>query len=163
MKHLFHVITLILFTTLFIGCTFHQEVHFNDDWSGTSKMTIDMSAMMALQGDGDGEESGMSLMNDEDFQESLKEMEQQEGISNVKVKEDTAKGIYEISYDFVNIELLNEGMSGSNMLADDGESVHKYFELKGKKTNLFYACCFLRIPNLTQKKAWRVWKKCSSL
>jgi hypothetical protein len=118
------------------SCTFQQKITFNEDLSGNVYYKIDASGMKALAMDEEGEEGeeSESLFADEAFVESLEELEALDGISNVKVEEDEENGIYEFSYDFINLETLNSSMRAANILGDEsGTSDHTYFALKGKK------------------------------
>lgn len=81
------------------SCAFQQEIHFNEDWSGNVKYTIDLSAMKALTDgmedpEGSEEEEPESLIEKDDMQSALESLEQIEGISNAYAIEDEELGIY---------------------------------------------------------------------
>jgi hypothetical protein len=140
MKLVYILAAALLFITS--ACTLEQHVHFNKDWSGSITYKIDMSGMQALMGDSAGGEGSQSMLSDPAVQTSIDEMRDMEGISNVRIDEDTVNGIYTIGFDFANLERLNEGMAGANLTERAGnpaaktgadQSDHQYFVLKGKK------------------------------
>lgn len=131
-----YLFSVVLLTN--VSCTFHQDITFNEDYSGSMNYTIDMSALKALAGDEEGEEEeSESIMDDEDLMDSMRELEKIDGISNVKMEEDEEKGIYVFGYDFANLDRLNESMAGSDMLAEGNNEGHVYLKQKGKKKLIF--------------------------
>lgn len=105
-----------------------------------------MSEMYGLISDDTTKATSM-LEDDSDMQASMDEMEAQDGISNVKLMEDLDKGIYSLSMDFVDIEALNEVLSGDGLtgeLMDDsaGKSAQE-LRFERKKNKLF-----IQLPNL---------------
>lgn len=139
MKKLFFPLLMVLFAMS--SCTIEQQVHFNNDRTGTNTTLIDMSGMMEMAGEMGGDstsDGGESLFGSPEMQESLEEMRQMEGISNVRVEEDTKKGIYKIAMDFTDANMLNQTGDPASMMGGnaDGPKVaedHQYWQFKGKK------------------------------
>ena len=118
----------------------HEEIHFNQDWSGTIKYTFDLTEMAETM-----REEGFESLMDDDLTQKLKEPEDMHAASYVIIDEDLKKGLCVFGYDFKNVEVLNATMSDSNPLssaAPNGE-VFDYFVLKGKKL-------FFQIPPMNE-------------
>jgi len=143
MKNLFLA---LLATFLVTSCTVKINIQFKEDFSGNLEYVFDMSEMYGLISDDTTKATSM-LEDDSDMQASMDEMEAQDGISNVKLMEDLDKGIYSLSMDFVDIEALNEVLSGDGLtgaLMDDsaGKSAQE-LRFERKKNKLF-----IQLPNL---------------
>jgi len=141
---------LFLFTLVIIGlssCTVTQEFAFNEDLSGQQTFTFDGSELMSSMGDMTDESSsgglGGSMMKDSNMLQSLKTLNELEGISNVTFEEDSINGILSIKYDFANIDALNRALAGNDFMAalnpdtseeDDLESGMRFYQKKKKLT-----------------------------
>lgn len=127
---------------LMTSCAFQQEIHFNKDWSGNVKYTIDLSAMKALMDDiedsedseEEEEEEPKSLIEKDDMQSAVESLEKIEGISNAYATEDEENGVYTFGYEFKDIDALNRALQEGDVLSatlpnNDGQ----VFELKGSQ------------------------------
>ena len=123
------------------SCSIKQNIHFNNDWSGSLKYDIDMGSLKSmLDDDTTGTAGNLGSMMDGDFGETIKELQASSGLTNIIVTEDTIKGTIHMSMDFKDLETLNEVMSGTGLGNVTGESSvenHVYFKLK--KNKLTYA------------------------
>lgn len=127
---------LLLFLT---SCTITQEFHFNKNFSGSSKMTIDMGTFMNMMAGMDSTGTQGAEMKDSldfAFNESAQKLEGV-GVTNIKYGWQNDNKIMFLSYDFPNIDVLNKALNAS----DDGNSAfmraqdegdHVYFIRKGK-------------------------------
>lgn len=112
--------SLLLFTSCF---QIIEEIFLNKNGSGTMQVTVDMDEMMgmfsafmpdSLKGDMNFEE----MIGNGESDEEIAKIEAIKGISNVQMKH---KGEYSfsLSYDFANIDALNNAME-QNALQKDG-------------------------------------------
>jgi hypothetical protein len=136
--------TLILLLVIsFTSCTITQEFQFNKDFSGNTKLSIDMSSLIAMMAGMDStgtKTKGMKDSLDFVFKESIVKLDSL-GIKNIKYGWEEGTHIMFVSYDFDNIETLNKSLNASNQgNAAFSQAIskepHKYFTLKGK--NLSY-------------------------
>lgn len=145
MKHTLFISILFIIAT---SCTIQQHVHFNEDWSGTMVYHIDFSRTMSIMDDeASSDSSNFNFMDNEDFQNGIKELEDIEGIRNVKMEEKDDYN-YFISLEFADLQALNTTMTGSNAtmgIGSDDESF-QYFQIK--KNKLTYA-----MPNEVKEMA----------
>ena len=136
-------ITIILFV-LFQSCNITQEYTFNKDFSGTSNLEIDMSAMVGMLG---GVDSSKSLTAIDTLSQSLKKIAEEFeklGAKNIKFGDKNNKMILFISYEFDNIDVLNKVISanGTNMLNSnftDTTAEKAKFIQKGKYKLIYIA------------------------
>lgn len=92
-----------------------EEYHFNADGSGTAKMMIDVSQMVnmmeafgsALDSTGEGDKSMEEMFDKNESIETLKKLP---GIRNIVNLNDKEKKIIGYSYEFANIEALNNAI-----------------------------------------------------
>jgi len=127
----------------FTSCTITQEFQFNKDFSGNTRLSIDMGSLMEMMSGMDS--SGIQTKNMKDsldfvFNESKFKLDSM-GIKNIKYGWEDGSNILFMSYDFDNIETLNKSINASNKgNAAFGKAInsepHTYFTLKGK--NLTY-------------------------
>ncbi|RLD76603.1 MAG: hypothetical protein DRJ10_13325 [Bacteroidetes bacterium] len=131
---------IIFFLTLiFTSCTITQEFHFKKDFSGSAKIAIDMGTFMGMMAGMDSTGTQSATMKDSldfAFEESAEKLEGI-GLTNIKYGwQDDGKLMF-LSYDFIDIDILNKAMNAS----DDGNSAfiknednddHVYFTRKGK-------------------------------
>ncbi|OQY02303.1 MAG: hypothetical protein B6I20_07105 [Bacteroidetes bacterium 4572_117] len=137
MKKLSYILLFIVF--IFTSCTITQEFHFNKDFSGSAKITIDMGTLIDMMAgmDSTGTQSA-NLKDSLDFafkesSEKLKGL----GVTNVNYGWlDNDKTTY-LSYNFPDIETLNKAMNASDdgntsfMKSEDNDE-HVYFKRKRK-------------------------------
>jgi hypothetical protein len=124
----------------FTSCTITQEFQFNKDFSGNTKLSIDMGSLVDMMAGMDS--SGTQSKNMKDsldfvFKESKFKLDSI-GIKNIKYGWEEGTNILFMSYDFDNIETLNKSISASNQgNAAFGKTInsepHTYFTLKGKE------------------------------
>jgi len=137
MKRILFCLTIAV-SLLITSCSLNQHIHFNKDWSGSLSYDIDMSSMKDMMGaDTTGGGLGSMLGDSGEFTESMDALKASPGLSNIIVKEDTANGTFHIGFDFTDLAVLNEVMSGSGLgsLSTDTEKSkeHIYFALKKNK------------------------------
>ncbi len=143
MKLLHFFAVVLLLGVLLSSCTIQQDINFNKDFSGKVKFKVDMSQMMALAGDEEGEEGSDDMGLDSlELAQGMEELNQQEGLSNAGMEMDDEKGIYTFFYDFANLDALNKAMKESDISSTPGgegkskiPEAFKYFTKKGKKIN----------------------------
>ena len=144
MKRLFIALGVSIFIAS--SCTITQKFDFNEDFSGTYMLEIDMSSMMSLMGDEmAGEDSTAEESSDEekDMEELVENLKGMDGISDVVYENDEKMGRYMISYKFRDIDVLNLSMATAGMTKDMARDDHIFFTQKGSK--LIYT-----IPNLNE-------------
>lgn len=94
-----------------------EEVFLNKDGSGSYSMTVDMDEMMSMMKsmmtEEQMQENDMFGAMDSAMQETLSKLRQIEGLSNVNHKAEGFK--YTITYDFRDIEALNQGTANGSM------------------------------------------------
>lgn len=121
------------------GCTIHEKIHFNNDFSGSCEYMIDFTMITAMV-----ENDSSSNTDNEEMREGLTElqtkMEQIEGISEVKFDADLESGIVRINYNFENTNALNEALSMEGYDMDDptANSRQKYSAKRNKLIMEFY-------------------------
>ncbi len=119
------------------SCTIRQEFHFNEDFSGSVVHNLDITMLNSmLQAEGDSETN---------MQDSLKMFLQQatdllseaEGISNVAQGWKSDDNVAYISYDFSNLDALNNSLQantfGAQAMGLETGDEHTYFVKKRKK------------------------------
>ncbi|MFN8257474.1 MAG: hypothetical protein U0W24_17395 [Bacteroidales bacterium] len=132
--------TLLLFFVLFFtSCTITQEFHFNKDFSGSTKLSIDMGSLIEMMASMDS--SGLQSNAIKDsldmvFDKNLGKLDSI-GVKNVKYGWEEGNKILYLSYDFKDIEMLSKSLTASESAngafgnADSTKS-HVFFTLKGK-------------------------------
>lgn len=136
MKKLIFFVALLF---VIVSCTVTQEYHFNNDFSGTAKSSIDMSTLIAFANaaDSTGEEETSFDSLEYHLQDMHADLEKIPGISNVKHSWDENTGIMFISYDFDDIETLNVSMGRnfSELTFETKQTAEdfQYFSQKGRK------------------------------
>lgn len=105
-------IVLIILLFLSAGCSLIQEIHFNKDFSGTYKFTYDFSNYLEIVKEEVTEDS--LLLSEEDFQVFITNLEVSldniNGISNLIIKNNTKSGIISVSFNFADLNSLNESL-----------------------------------------------------
>lgn len=134
MKAILYLAALLGF---FSSCTITQAYEFNEDFSGTTYIEIDASAMMALMGDEDGVadpfKEALDSMNTDSILEATNA---QPGIQNASLQ--NQNGVFRFSYDFDNLKSLNTMTESENVTDYLGGSGRKSgttdrFSQKGNK------------------------------
>jgi len=136
---IFKILPFIL--ALFLAsCTITQEFKFNKDFSGNTKLSIDMGSLMEMMSGMDS--TGTQNKNMKDsldflFKESKEKLDSL-GIKNIKFGWENGTDILFMSYDFDNIATLNKTLNASNQgNSAFGKAIstepHIYFTLKGKE------------------------------
>jgi hypothetical protein len=128
---------LILLT--YSSCTIVQEYHFNKDFSGSTHLSIDMASFMQMMAGMDSTGSSTLSMKDSlnlVFSESAKKLEEI-GIKNIKLGWEDSSDVLYMTYDFDNIETLNNAINSSNsqnaaLSNTISNKPHTYFSKKGK-------------------------------
>ena len=142
---------LVLFAS---SCTLEQDIHFNKDWSGNAKYTLDLSAMTQLMGNDSVETENPLNSIKESFMTMKEGIEKSIGISNVSLQNDEDQGIYSILFDFTTVEALNNCLKGNgnsnNMFKN---KKHVFFQQKGKNKLLFEAPSMNSVKKESEFKA----------
>jgi len=121
------------------SCTITQEFNFNKNFSGNTRLAIDMGSLMEMMSGMDS--SGVKTQDMKDsldfvFQESKVKLDSL-GIKNIKYGWEEGTNILFMSYDFDNIETLNKSLNASSQGSAFGKTLssepHTYFTLKGKE------------------------------
>ncbi len=121
------------------SCTITQEFQFNKDFSGNTKLSIDMGSLMEMMAGLDTTGTKTKDMKDSldfVFKESLVKLDSL-GIKNIKYGWEEGTYVLFMSYDFDNIETLNKSLNASNQgNAAFSQTVsaapHEYFSRNGK-------------------------------
>ena len=144
----FKTILIFLFTILLLSsCTIRQEYHFNKDYSGSVKSSIDFG-MFAEMLEGDMSEYGL----DEDFnmKDSLynafaSTATELEGIGakNIDFGSEKNESVFFIYYEFDNLETLNkiltiQDYTSSMLYGSDSNIEFPYFEKKFFKKLIYH-------------------------
>lgn len=118
------------------GCfELEEKAHFNKDGSGNYQFTIDLAKLGSFinmmeamdQSSDDDEESNPKDEIKKGFEESKSELADIKGISNVTAIEDEENFRFGFSFDFKNINSLNEGMNKIFDIEEDGKPVERTF------------------------------------
>jgi len=137
MKKLHFIIFFL--SLIFTSCTITQEFHFKKDFSGSTKIAIDMTTFMEMMAgmDSTGTQSaGMKDSLDFAFKENAEKLKAM-GMKNIKYGWQDDDKVMFLSYDFTDIEVLNKALNASDdgnsafMKSEDNDN-HVYFTLKGK-------------------------------
>lgn len=128
----------LLIIVLFTSCTITQEFHFNKDFSGNYKSTIDMTQFVDMINSLDSTSQGT-----DDFKDSLDLILSQTvkkldsaGVSNLKYGWNDNKFLY-ISYDFANIDVLNKALNKSGMNENTPGNENFIFFIRNGKTLIY--------------------------
>jgi len=135
---------LITILALISSCTIRQEYHFNEDFSGTYINIIDMKMFNDFMASSGNETLDMGVSFKDSLQKYLEtataELEKVEGISNIKFGWNEANSGPFLSYDFRDIESLNNSIRVSGLSSEFSTmNINKeifdipVFTLKGKK------------------------------
>lgn len=123
MKNLILIASSIIFSSLIHSCTVQENYTFNKDYSGHYSFQFDYSGLL------DADSTGAA--NDEmskGYLEMEGELKNINGLSNIIVVSDSEVGNVLVSYDFANLEALNEANYNK-----ESKRYNKHFVLKGKK------------------------------
>jgi hypothetical protein len=130
---------LLLSIFLLNACTIIQEYHFNKDFSGHAKLSIDMGTFLQMMAGMDSSGASVESMKDSldfVFTESAEKLKNL-NLKNIKYGWEGESNILFMSYDFDNIQILNRALNESNAqnAAIDksvGGAPHEFFSRKGK-------------------------------
>lgn len=130
---------LLFLVVLLTSCTITQEFHFNKDFSGSTKLSIDMGSLIEMMASMDS--SGLQSNAIKDsldmvFDKNLGKLDSI-GVKNVKYGWEEGNKILYLSYDFKDIEMLNKSLTASESANGafgnpDSTKSHVFFTLKGK-------------------------------
>jgi len=134
----FRIVSFILLLS-FSSCTIIQEYHFNKDFSGSTKLSIDMASFMQMMAGMDSTGNSTQSMRDSlnmVFTESSITLEEL-GIKNIKLGWVDNSDILYMTYDFDDIETLNKAINSSNaqnaaLSSTINTESHTYFSRNGK-------------------------------
>jgi hypothetical protein len=142
MKLVYSIIISIV--AFFSSCTITQEYTFNKDFSGSSKLSIDMSSFLEMMAGMDSSGTSMQEMQDSldfVFKESAHKLDSV-GVKNINYGWEKGTKILFMSYDFKDLEELNTALNASNtqntaVSKSISDEPHVYFTKKGKKTLMY--------------------------
>ena len=123
MKVDFYKIIVFFLSIYLCGCTIDEGYKFNSDLSGNYTFKFDYSALLELDSSGNANEE-----MEKGYVEMEEELKKIEGISNINISSDNEKGKVIVSYDFANLDALNQ----TNYDEESGQ-YSKYFSHDGKK------------------------------
>lgn len=123
--------------TLLTGCiTIEETYSLKKDGSGSYAFKVNMSEMMtmmkAMGGLDKMNEEGSNPADDIKLDEGIEQLKKINGITNVQNIQDKETGIFAISFDFANLEALQQAKASSS---EEGEAVSS-LTLTGKKLTL---------------------------
>ncbi len=155
MKKILFVLAAVASVMAFQSCSIHQKIHFNKNYSGTFKMTVNMSealafmSMMDTTGSMEDTDMMMEIFKGIDSVDLKGKYESIEGISDVFI-EPIDEGAFVVEYKFDGLDALNasqdkmdelfnemgSGMGGDGFSfnTDDTSPDFKPFILENKKT-----------------------------
>lgn len=124
MKRIIVLLILPAVVTLQSCIEFEEEINFKKDGSGRYSMTTSMGKMMEMLGDLGGDAAGEGGMGDgmaKSFEETMKRLQEVEGVSNVSYKAENHK--FTIAYDFKDIATLNKASVINNTANELGGQI----------------------------------------
>lgn len=132
---------IIFIILLFSSCTITQEYTFNKDFSGTTKLSIDMTSFMDMMEGMDSTGTSTEEMQDSldfVFNESAQKLDSV-GVKNIQFGWEKDSKILFMSYEFKDLEQLNKALNASStqntaISNSISKEPHVYFIQKGKKT-----------------------------
>jgi len=139
-KLIFIGLLLVLLTT---SCTITQEFHFNKDFSGTAKLSVDMSMFVGVMKGMDTSSKGNSFSDSLKyaFTESKLKLDSL-GATNVKYNWNDSTSVMFLSFDFKDIDMLNVALNATDetnkeLTKNESKEPHIYFKRKGRKTLIY--------------------------
>lgn len=132
---------LFFLIVLFTSCSITQEFYFNKDFSGSAKMTIDMSSFMEMMSGLDTTGNSLQEMRDSldfVFTESAQKLDSV-GVKDIDYGWGENSTVLYMTYKFDNIDVLNKALNSSDMQGSVTEEKavkenHTYFIKEGRKT-----------------------------
>jgi len=141
MKKLLIISLLSLF--FISSCTITQEFHFNKDFSGTVKISVDMNMFVEVMKSMDTSSKANSFSDSLKyaFGESKSKLDSI-GATNVNYKWNDSTNIMFLSFDFKDIDMLNVSLNATNETNNEltknvSTKPHVFFKRKGKKTLIY--------------------------
>lgn len=134
-----------LFLTICLSsCSITQEYHFNRDFSGTTKLSIDMGTLLEMMAGLDSTGNQNKDMRDSldfVFKESAHKLDSL-GMKNINYGWEEGENVLYMSYDFDNIDQLNKALNASSTQNSAfnktiSDEPHVYFTKKGKKSLIY--------------------------
>ncbi len=126
------------------SCTITNEFHFNKNFSGNAKLTVDMGVFVGLMQSMDttSQEKSLSDSLKDIFNENITKLEDNKGISNITFNWVDSLSIMILKYNFKDIKSLNKSLNATNKINDNisKDTViqpHVYFIKKGRKTLIY--------------------------
>lgn|GEM_PF-1319058 len=137
-KNRVYIVIFVLFAT---SCSITQEYHFNNNYSGDAKTSIDLSMLKGFMSglDSTGNDNSLDTMDRSlaEIADALKLT----GVENVQYGWNNDKTVLFISYNFKDIETFNKAagaeQQGSTLLSMDRSSNDK-IRITAKGKNFFY-------------------------
>lgn len=123
MKSPFHYILFFTVFSFLASCTIKENYLFNSDLSGHYSFQFDYSALLEFDTSGSA-----NAEMEKGYLEMENELKKIEGISNIIILSDGDKGKVIVSYDFANLEALNQ----TNFDQESGK-YSKFFSKEGNK------------------------------
>ncbi len=135
MKKILGSFILVLF--LFTGCTITQTYHFNDDFSGSAITTVNLKSKNFFFISNPADSSSLPKSTYDSIESVLlrkKLLYQEIGATNVKynILDENNELTISYSYDFNNLEILNEALSNEKSIFDiiEGNEKESEFDIK---------------------------------
>lgn len=136
-KVLIHLVV-IMMALSFTSCIgIVEKVFFKKDGSGTYSMTLDMSkfaSMMTMFSEGDEKNEMDEALSDmdESFDQTKAKLDNVDGVSNITQNMDKEKLIYTVSFDFRDVDALNNGLN--RYFENEEDPQESTFFTAGKKS-----------------------------
>ncbi|MBN1251382.1 MAG: hypothetical protein JXR51_00440 [Bacteroidales bacterium] len=131
-------LTLLLSVLLLSSCTITQEFHFNKDFSGTAKLSVDMGMFIGMMKSMDTSSAQGSVADSLKyaFGESKIKLDSI-GAINVKYNWDDSTNVMYLSYEFSDINMLNSSLNATNetnkeLTKEVSTEPHVFFKKNGK-------------------------------
>jgi len=138
------LISSVLIVLLISSCTITQEFYFNKDFSGSAKLSVDMSMFIGVMQSMDTSSKSGSLSDSIKYMfEEGKPKLDSVGATNVKYSWSDSAKTMQLSFNFKDIDILNKSLNitkipNSEVENDSNTTVnHKYFTKIRRKTLVF--------------------------
>ena len=114
---------LIVFIVLFgvYSCQIDESYHFTKDFSGTTKLSIDMERYLSIMPDSAGKRRNFIDSLDIKVNEGMDKIQTIEGISNAHSSWNEDSTVFYVAYDFAGVDELNNARKFSKKMSDEGK------------------------------------------
>lgn len=114
---------LILFSILLLlgvtSCQVDEAYHFNNDFSGTTEMSVDMTRYLGVIPDSTGKRQAFVDTLDLKIQSGLDNLNTIDGISNARFTWNEDSTVFSVAYDFVGLDELNAAREAAKKMGKE--------------------------------------------